>query len=77
MTAVVVENYYYIADDFIAYIKGVFDDKCLAIDIVRREYDLNPALELIEDNGQDLWYKTRTGEQINIIFEEFELNKLR
>ncbi len=74
---VVVENYYYIAEDFMTYIKGVFDNKYLAINTVRSEYDLNPTLELIEDNGQDLWYKTRTGEQINIIFEEFELNKLR
>lgn len=74
---VVVENYYYIAEDFMTYIKGVFGDKCLAINTVRSEYDLNPTLELIEDNGQELWYKTRTGEQINIIFEEFELNKLR
>lgn len=74
---VVVENYYYIAEDFMTYIKGVFDNKYLAINTVRSEYDLNPTLELIEDNGQELWYKTRTGEQINIIFEEFELNKLR
>lgn len=74
---VATELYYYVPEDFMTYIKGVFDDRYLAMNVVRREYDLNPTLELIEDNGQELWYKTKTGDQIRILFEEFELNKLK
>lgn len=49
---VATEQYYYYpnGDDFSIRILGVFDNKSVAKDIVRRGYDNNPTLTLTEDS---------------------------
>ena len=45
---------------------------------MREKDDENTELTLMQDTDEDgLWYKTRMDEDVNITFEEFELNKLR
>lgn len=75
---IVVENYFYYPDgqDFITNVVGVFTDEYTARKLTRVQYDTNPTLALIEDSIDGLWYKTCMNEQINIVFQEFELNKL-
>lgn len=77
---VVTEIYFYYPSgpDFISYVVGVFDSKSAAYKLVREKYDENTELTLMQDTDEDgLWYKTRMDEDVNITFEEFELNKLR
>jgi hypothetical protein len=77
---VVTEIYFYYPSgpDSISYVVGVFDSKSAAYKLVREKYDENTELTLMQDTDEDgLWYKTRMDEDVNITFEEFELNKLR